>query len=45
MSFWHMGGYASYIWPAYASVIFLLAFFLVRANSQLKKIKKIRKKA
>ena len=43
-AFIHMGGYADYVWPAYAMVLIALLANLIGASAKLKRlIKKIRK--
>lgn len=42
-AFLHMGGYADYVWPAYAIVIIILGINLFLSISKLKKmIKQLR---
>ena len=39
-SFFHMGGYAAYVWFAYGFVLFFLIFYGLRALFQLKRLMK-----
>ena len=43
-AFFQMGGYAAYVWPAYAIVVFVLCYQFIfvsgRLRRQLKKLKK-----
>ncbi|MDA9008906.1 heme exporter protein CcmD [Alphaproteobacteria bacterium] len=39
-SFWSMGGYASFVWPSYFVVAFVLLGLLIWTLSQSKSLKK-----
>ena len=38
LNWFYMGGYAPYIWPAYASVLFIFVSHLVYAKKQRKQV-------
>lgn len=37
-SFFHMGGYAAYVWPAYASVCVIALYFIGVVRYRLKQL-------